>query len=144
MNEDNQNFKEAVIKAGRALGKSFPVLIGIVLLISLANVLIPKSFYDTLFSKIPLLDSLIGSLAGSILAGNPITSYILGGEMLKQGVSLLAVTAFLVAWVTVGLIQLPAESMLLGKKLAIVRNILSFVFSIVVALITVGILGMIS
>ena len=61
--------------------------------------------------------------------------------MLKQGISLLAVTAFLVAWVTVGLVQLPAEAMLLGKKFAIIRNITSFVFAIIVAVITVMIMG---
>lgn len=141
---DKQKLKEAVIKAGKALWKSFPVLLGAILLISLANALIPKSFYLVLFSKIPFLDSVIGSLVGSILAGNPVTSYIFGGEMLKQGVSLIAVTAFLVAWVTVGLVQLPAESILLGKRFAIVRNITAFLFSIIVALITVSVLGAIT
>jgi hypothetical protein len=70
-------------------------------------------------------------------------SYIIGGELLKQGISLIAVTAFIVAWVTVGFIQLPAESMILGKKFAFVRNILSFIFAIIVALITVVILGVV-
>ena len=32
---------------------------------------------------------------------------LLGGELLDKGVSLVAVTAFLVSWVTVGSIQLP-------------------------------------
>ena len=78
---------------------------------------------------------------GSVLAGNPVTSYVLGGELLTQGVNLVAVTAFLVAWVTVGFVQLPAESMMLGKKFAISRNILSFIFSIIVAIITVFLVG---
>ena len=57
--------------------------------------------------------------------------------MLQQGVSLAAVTAFLVAWVTVGMIQLPAESMILGKKFAILRNVSAFFLSLIVAFITV-------
>jgi len=52
----------------------------------------------------------------------------------------LAVTAFLVAWVTVGLVQLPAEVMMLGKKFAIIRNITAFIFAIIVAIITIVIL----
>jgi len=60
--------------------------------------------------------------------------------LLKQGISLLAVTAFLVAWVTVGLVQLPAEVMMLGKKFAIIRNITAFIFAIIVAIITIVIL----
>ena len=131
--------KEAVIKAGRGLWNSFPVLIGVVLLISLISNLIPKSAYSLLFSGNYIADSFIGSLVGSILAGNPVTSYVLGGEFLNQGISLLAVTAFLVSWVTVGLVQLPAESMLLGKRFSITRNITAFFFSIIVAIITTSV-----
>ena len=139
----NQKLRDSVKKAAKALGYSLPVLVGIILLVGLANTIIPKSFYLTLFSKNIFLDSIIGSGIGSILAGNPITSYILGGELLIQGVSLIAVTAFLVAWVTVGLVQLPAEAILLGKKFAIMRNLVSFVFSIFVAIITVFLVGLI-
>ncbi len=139
----NQELKKAIIKSGKGLGKMLPVIAGVILLIGLVNTLIPKSFYTALFRGNFFLDPLIGSAMGSILAGNPITSYVLGGELLNQGITLIAVTAFIVAWVTVGFVQLPAESMILGKKFAITRNILSFVFAIVVAIITVGILNVI-
>ena len=135
--------KQAIIKAAKALWKSVPMILGTVLLVSLISSLIPNSFYANIFSMNILMDSFIGSLVGSISAGNPITSYILGGEMLKQGISLIAVTAFLVAWVTVGIIQLPAESSTLGKKFALLRNLSSFVLAIIVAIITVLILGVI-
>jgi len=135
--------KEAIKKAGKGLWKSSPMILGTILLISLISTLIPKSFYTTVFSKSLFLDPIIGSLIGSISAGSPITSYIFGGEILNQGVSLLAVTAFLVAWVTVGLIQLPAESAILGKKFALLRNITSFILAIIVAIITILILGVI-
>jgi uncharacterized membrane protein YraQ (UPF0718 family) len=140
---NNEKLKQAVIKAAKGLYKALPVLLGVILLVSLANALIPKTAYTALFRNDLFLDPLIGSALGSILAGNPVTSYILGGEMLEQGVSLLAVTAFLVAWVTVGIVQLPAESILLGKKFAIVRNITAFVFAIIVAIITILIIGLI-
>jgi uncharacterized membrane protein YraQ (UPF0718 family) len=117
------------------------VLIGVVLLVSLADTLVPKSSYAILFNKIPFVDSVVGSALGSVLAGNPVTSFILGGEMLTQGVSLMAVTAFLVAWVTVGVVQLPAESILLGKRFAITRNATAFIMAIIVALITTAIMG---
>ena len=117
------------------------MILGTILLISLISALVPKSFYISVFSKNSLLDSFVGSSIGSISAGNPITSYIFGGEMLNQGVGLIAVTAFTVSWVTVGLIQFPAESAILGKKFALLRNLTAFIFSIVVAIITVLILG---
>jgi len=120
---------------------SFPILLGAVLLVSLANALIPKQAIVNFFGAVPFIDSLIGAGIGSILAGNPVTSYVIGGELLSQGVSLAAVTAFIVAWVTVGIVQLPAESMLLGRRFAITRNIVSFVFAIIVAYATVIIMG---
>ncbi len=129
-----EQIKEAISKAGRALWKSLPMVLGTILLVGLISALIPKSFYLNLFHGEDFSDSLIGALVGSISAGTPITSYIFGGELLKQGVSLIAVTAFLVSWVTVGVIQLPAESAILGKKFALIRNAASFVFAIVVAL----------
>ncbi len=139
----NEKLKDSVLKSSRSLGNSIPVLAGVVLLVGLANTLVPKSIYTKIFSKNFLLDSVIGSGLGSILAGNPITSYVLGGEFLKEGISLVAVTSFLVAWVTVGLVQLPAESFLLGKRFAILRNAISFIFSIVVAIITAFLVGLI-
>lgn len=137
----NKNkIKKAVEKAAKGLWTATPVLAGVILLIGLFTIAVPKETLALLFTKNPFVDSLIGSSVGSILAGNPITSYILGGEFLSQGISLIAVTAFIVAWVTVGVVQFPAEAYLLGKKFAITRNIVSFAFAIIVALITVAIL----
>ncbi len=136
-------FNEAVVKAGRMLWNVFPLIFGTVLLVSLMVTLIPKTFYLMVFQNNSFFDPFIGSVIGSISAGNPLISYILGGELLKQNVSLIAVTAFIVTWVTVGFVQLPAESMILGKRFAFLRNFLSFIFAIIVAVITVFVLGVI-
>ncbi len=135
--------KSATFKSAKSLGNALPLILGIILLVSLISILIPNSFYTKIFNKNIIIDCFIGSLIGSISAGNPITSYIIGGELLKEGVSLIAVTAFLVAWVTVGIIQIPAESTILGKRFAAIRNFTSFISSIIVAIITVLILGLI-
>jgi len=134
---------ESAHKAAKGLWNAFPMILGTILLVSLISTVIPKSAYMIIFSKNSFLDSFIGGMIGSISAGNPITSYIFGGEMLGQGVSLIAVTAFLVSWVTVGLIQLPAESAILGRKFTLLRNSAAFLFSIVVAILTVLVLGVI-
>ena len=137
------SMKESILKASKGLWKMFPIILGTILLVSLISALVPQSFYSRIFTGNHFLDPFIGSLIGSISAGIPLISYILGGELLKQGISLLAVTAFLVAWVTVGIIQLPAEMMILGKKFALLRNLISFVFAIIVAIITILIFNLI-
>jgi len=43
----------------------------------------------------------------------------------------------MLTWVTVGLVQLPAEIAALGRKFALVRNAVSFVLFIAVAILTV-------
>jgi len=129
--------KNAFVKTLNNFKQTLPIILGVLLLVSLAIAVVPKTFYAGVFSGNKFIDPVLGALLGSVLAGNPITSYILGGEFLKQGVSLLAVTAFILAWVTVGLMQLPAESLMLGKKFAIIRNISSFVTAILVAILTV-------
>ena len=68
--------------------------------------------------------------------GHPLTSYVLGGELLEHGVSLAAVTAFLVAWVTVGSIQLPAEMLMLGRRFSLYRNLICFGLATLIALLT--------
>jgi uncharacterized membrane protein YraQ (UPF0718 family) len=137
---EKRKIKGAFVKSARAMYRSLPIILGVIILVSIANTIIPKSFFTFLFQKNVFLDSFVGGLVGSILAGTPITSYVLGGELLKQGVSLVAVTAFLVSWVTVGIVQLPAEIALLGKKFAITRNITAFILAILVAIVTVLIL----
>ncbi|RLB95341.1 MAG: hypothetical protein DRH50_04440, partial [Deltaproteobacteria bacterium] len=57
--------------------------------------------------------------------------------------SLVAVTALIITWVTVGLIQLPAEIAALGTKFAILRNVVSFVLSIPIAILTVAIFNLV-
>ncbi len=114
-----------------------PILLAILLLISLYVTIIPKSFYAKVFTKNPIIDSIIGAVLGSISTGNPATSYIIGGELLNAGIALFAVVAFVTSWVTVGIIQLPAECYFLGKRFAVARNILSFLFAIVISILVV-------
>jgi len=121
-----------------------PVLAGVVLLIGLFNALMSKELLSLVFSGDAVFDTLWGACFGSIFAGNPVNSYVIGGELLEYGVSLFAVTAVIVAWVTVGLVQIPAEISALGRKFAVVRNLVSFFMSIAVAAATVIVLNLIN
>ena len=135
---NKKDFKQALKKANKSILGAIPILLSVITLIAMLNVFVPKSFYTAFFSKTStLLNVFIGDVLGSILAGNPITSYILGGEFLANGIPLIVVTVFIVSWVTVGMVQFPAEATLLGKKFAIARNVVSFILSIVVAILTV-------
>ena len=121
-----------------------PIVIGVVLLIGLFNAFASEEVLASIFSGGIALDTLWGACFGSILAGNPISSYVIGGELLEYGVSLYAVTALIVTWVTVGVVQLPAEIAALGKRFALLRTALCFVVAIPVAVLTVAIVNLIA
>jgi len=127
----------ALKSSGMQLIKLLPLFVGVVLLVGLFNAFISKELLSSIFTGNALLDTLFGTALGSILASNPINSYVIGGELLEQGVSLYAVTAFIAAWVTIGLVQLPAEMAALGKKFALIRNALSFALCIFISILTV-------
>jgi len=135
------DFKKSFISSVKPLYKALPIIVGVILLISLVSTLIPKSVYSSVFRGNIFVDSIVAAILGSVFMGNPATSYIIGGEFLNLGISLVAVTSFLIAWVTVGVVQLPAEMLMLGKKFAIVRNLLSFLFSTLSAITIVLLLG---
>lgn len=133
--------KGLLVHATRSSARQFvnllPILIGVVLLIGLFSAFVSEDWLTSVFSGSVTLDTLWGACFGSILAGNPINSYVIGGELLKYGVSLFAVTAFIITWVTVGLVQLPAEIAAFGRRFALLRNGLSFVLAIPIAFLTV-------
>ena len=136
-------FLNALTRSGNQFAAMLPILVGVVLLMGLFNAFVPKEILASLFSDNAVLDTLWGACFGSILAGNPVNSYVIGGELLKQGVSLFAVTALIITWVTVGLVQLPAEMAALGRRFAILRNAICFILSVPIALVTVAILNIV-
>jgi len=128
--------KIAFQKTFQTIKISFPIIIGILMLISILNPLFER-YYSKIFTGNYFIDPLIGAVAGSVSFGIPIVSYVTGGELLKEGVSLLAVTAFILAWSTVGIMFMPLEISNLGKKFAFWRNSLNFASSIVIAILTI-------
>ena len=140
--DDQRQIKllDSFYKSLKSFSTSFPILIGVVLLLGLFRINVSSQLISSIFSGEMFRDTLLGSIIGSISAGTPITSYIIGAELLKGGVSLFAVVAFILAWVTVGIIQLPAEAAILGKRFAVVRNLVSFILAILVSTAIVSIL----
>lgn len=128
----------ALRRTFRSVFNLLPVFAGTLLLASLAVASISGEVLKALFGRHEILDVLLGAGMGSIAAGNPLAGYILGGELREGGASLIAVTAMIVSWVTVGIAQLPAEALLLGRRFAMLRNLLNFLFAVAIAFLTVA------
>lgn len=136
MQAENQ-LKTSLKKTIRTFINILPIIVGMLLATSLVVTLFPEEISTGLFGHGDIPDAMLGAAIGSIAAGHPLASYLLGGELLSGGVGLIAVTAMLVTWVTVGIVQLPAEALMLGTRFAVYRNIISFGIAIIIALLTV-------
>lgn len=130
--------RQALSRALRSFLDMLPIVMGMLLLTSLILTWLPWTRLHDLFGRHEALDVLIAAALGSIAAGHPVAGYILGGELLAGGVGLAAVTALIVTWVTVGMVQLPAEALLLGRRFALARNLICFLSAIAIAWLTVA------
>jgi uncharacterized membrane protein YraQ (UPF0718 family) len=145
MKQDNEKktFQKSLKQAVLSFTSMMPMILSIVGLMGLFQAMVSKELLASLFTGDPVRDTLIGTVAGGIAVGQALVSYILGGELLEQGISIYAVTAFILAWVTLGIVQLPLEAEVLGLRFTIYRNILAFISTILVSIGTVWTIGVI-
>lgn len=134
---NSNHFKNAFTKALNSFISITPMLLGVLLLLGLFQNYITTDMLKTLFGYNTISDIFAGTLFGSISSGNPITSYIISEELINSGVSLYAASAFVLAWVTLGIIQLPAEVSVFGFKFTLLKNILTLLSTLMIAYLSV-------
>ncbi len=83
---------------------------------------------------------LLVAIVGAILHIPALISFPLAASLLKSGASITAVAAFITTLTMIGIVTLPLEIKELGKRMALLRNGISFIIAIVIALILGAIL----
>ena len=134
---DTPSFKQAFYKSVKGFTLNLPMLIAVIFLTGLFEVFITPEYLSSLFTDHAFYDSLIGTISGGVSVGQPFVSYLIGGELLDNGLSYYAVTAFVLSWVTLGVVQLPYEYSLFGGRFTLARNLLAFFFALLISLVTV-------
>jgi uncharacterized membrane protein YraQ (UPF0718 family) len=134
---ERQKLRQSLIKTAKSFWQLLPVLIGVLLLASLVVQIVPQLIHMGLFGHDTFTDTVVAAVVASISTGQPVVSYLLAGELQKAGIDLVAVTAFLTAWITVGVVSLPAEAVMLGWRFALWRNLIAFLLSMLIAWLTV-------
>lgn len=129
----SKSYRRELKKAAIGIVAILPMMLGIVGLVGIFRAFVSREMLASVFTGNVVTDTLAGTVAGMIAVGQAIVSYILGGELLEQGISLYAVAAFVLAWVTLGVVQLPLEAEVLGLRFTVLRNVLAFVFTILTA-----------
>jgi len=130
------SFWKILYKSSLSFWAMAPLLLGIIGLVGIFQVLVTPKMLSSLFRGNLIIDTLVGTLTGAVASGNPVISYLLGGGLLRQSVSLYAVSAFILSWVTLSFVNLPAEVAVFGSRFTLYRNLLAFVFTIIIAILT--------
>ena len=137
MKKEPNTFSQSLQNAFKMFTTIAPILLAVIGLVGLFKAYITPEMIQSLFTGETLPDTLIGTIIGAISVGQIFVSYIIGGELAANGISFYAVTAFILSFVTLGLIQLPLEYSLFGIRFTVIRNLLSFLFAMFIAFLTV-------
>ena len=113
--------------------RTVPILAGVLALVSLVTAAIPAERIAAWLPTEALLGTFAGVLLGGLFAGNPVTSYVLAGEFMAAGVSVTIATAFIVSWVTLGILHVATEAAILGLRFTLWRTALCIVFAMAIA-----------
>ena len=125
--------KKAFINALRNFISTLPMIIAITGLVGLFQTYITPSVLSTLFGFSNISDIFIGTFTGAVSSGNGAVSYVIAEGLKAQGVSVYALSAFILAWVTLGFIQIPAEASIFGIRFTLIRNILALISTIFIS-----------
>ncbi len=135
--QDKPTFTKVLKQAALNIYYVSPMILGVLGLSAILITFVTPEQVKTVFTGNPVTDTLYGTLMGGVMMGNAMISYILGGELLKMGISLYAVTAFLLAWVSLGYVQIPMEISFFGKRFTIIRNIMAIIFTLLISILIV-------
>lgn len=134
--KDKEKTKKSIGSAKRMMGNMISDILGVLLLIGLVLTLVsPDVIEQTLGGETGIFALLMSALVGTITLIPAFVAFPLIGSLRDSGAGIMSLTAFLTTLTMVGFVTFPLEMKSFGKKFALFRNGLSFVFAIVIAVI---------
>ncbi len=112
-----------------------PSFLTMVAAVALVLAVVPEaSIARSLGSDNRWLATIAGALAGSVALMPGFVGFPLAGILLGRGVGVMAIAAFTTTLMMVGVLTYPIERRVLGHRVTLLRNALSFVVALIVAL----------
>ncbi|MEW5814965.1 MAG: permease [Spirochaetota bacterium] len=135
--KDREKTFKALKKAVKAFWNILPQFLGIIAFVGiLLAVLDPQTINRILGKSSGIAGVLIASIVGSITLIPGFIAFPTAALLLKGGVAgYMQVGAFVSSLMMVGVVTLPAEIGYFNRRMALLRNTLAYVFSLLVALI---------
>ena len=133
--------RRKTIQALKISGKRFvnilPAFVIMLILVSIVLFLVPDEvILNYLGSDNKFVGVLLASLIGSITLMPGFIAFPLCGILLTKGVLYMVLSAFTTTLMMVGVLTYPVEKEYFGPRVTIMRNAISFLIAIVIAVIT--------
>lgn len=140
--KDKKKTKMALLKAWKSFENILPQFLSILIIIGIMlAVLSPDTISKLIGQQSGWIGMIIAAVIGSITLIPGFVAFPLAAALLNSGAGFMQIAVFISALMMVGIVTLPLEIKYFGKKAAILRNSLAFVFSFVVAIVIGVVLG---
>jgi uncharacterized membrane protein YraQ (UPF0718 family) len=134
--KDKIKTKKAILKAWKSFENILPQLLAVVTLVGIVLALLdPETIGRWMGSSSGWLGVAIASLLGAITLIPGFIAFPTAALLVVNGAGYMQVGAFISSLMMVGVITFPLEKKFFGIKVALIRNILAFLFSFFVALV---------
>ncbi len=132
---DRARTRQALQIGVRSLWMLLPLLIAVFGLVGLFQVFLPPEQVERVMGAANGWWSLLAAGAlGAVSIGPPLAAYPLADSMLAAGAWPPAVAAFIVSWISVGIITLPFEAATFSLRFALLRNSMNFGLAMLIGL----------
>lgn len=134
--KDKKKTKMSLKKAWKSFENILPEFLGVIMLVGILLALLnPQVISQIIGNNSGWLGVIIGAVIGSITLIPGFVAFPMAAMLLKNGAGYMQMGAFISTLMMVGIVTMPVEIKYFGKKLTILRNFLSFIFSFIVAFI---------
>jgi uncharacterized membrane protein YraQ (UPF0718 family) len=140
--KDKKKTKLALLKAWNSFKNILPLLLGIVLIIGMVlAVLDPKLIIRFIGKDSGFMGTAILAIFGAITMIPGFIAFPTAALVLEGGGGYMQIAAFISTLMMVGVLTAPMEIKFFGRKVTILRNVIAFAFSFLVAFIIGKVLG---
>ena len=134
--KDKKKTKKALKKAWKAFENILPEFLVVILLVGfLLAILNTETISKLIGSESGWFGVILAGIIGSITLIPGFVAFPTAAILLENGAGYIQIAAFISTLMMVGIITIPVEIKYFGKKISILRNVLAFFFSFIVALI---------
>jgi uncharacterized membrane protein YraQ (UPF0718 family) len=134
--KDRKKTKMALKKAWKSFENILPQFLSILIIIGIMlAVLSPQTISKLIGQQSGWIGVVIASFIGSITLIPGFVAFPLASALLKSGAGFMQIAVFISTLMMVGIVTVPVEIKYFGKKATILRNVLAFIFSYIVAIV---------